>query len=757
MASSAPSDVVARTLTVRQHARRRQQQQQQQQQWRRQHHLRKDDGPPQRPIAGSSIFTRTSSSLVLTLLASTIATSGSATVQRNAPCPNQCSGRGLCAKNLDYSLFECECADGYRGVDCSLRACPAGIAWADVAAATDTAHASAECSNAGSCDTKTGRCECEAGFEGLACERTSCPGATAKGAAVCSGHGACLSMAEAGPYRDDVSLFVSEATYDGVWDADKIYGCACSAGWTSFDCSVRECPYGDDPVTTGQVNEEQQVTCICTGTCGGGLMLSFRGEATALLAHDAGAVDVKAALEALEGIRSVAVGLAGALCGDGSAPLTVTFTGDPGDLPPLRLAYSSLTSSGAAPTVAVAQLVAGTRERAECSNRGRCNRDAGACVCDDGFTSSDGAGGEGTAGDCGYQVTVTPSCPAVSLLSPIGPGDGITGGYAYLDVPCARHGTCEADTSCTCYDGWTGHACQDRGCPVRAAWFDDPVATDKAHQDAECSNRGLCDRGTGTCTCAVGFTGSACERLACPGSSGSGSTATTCSGAGTCVSMRVLALERRDETGDLDSVVYGTLPFGGSGGATWDADKVHGCLCSDPESVFGFDCSQRSCPTGSPPVVAATGLTELQTIVCTPAGGAVAADTVVQLSFRDVETSLLHGASTAAEVEAALEAIGVGAVAVSIADGGTLCDAGDAVTVELQEQFGSVALLGVAGNVVAAVARPQATTLLDLECSARGMCDYDTGLCECFDGYSSSDGRGGVGSLGDCGRDETSK
>ncbi len=40
-----------------------------------------------------------------------------------------------------------------------------------------------------------------------------------------------------------------------------IQGCDCDYPNTGYDCRLRECPRGDDPLTTGQVNEVQLVEC----------------------------------------------------------------------------------------------------------------------------------------------------------------------------------------------------------------------------------------------------------------------------------------------------------------------------------------------------------------------------------------------------------------------------------------------------------------------------------------------------------------
>ena len=98
-------------------------------------------------------------------------------------CPNLCSSNGHC----DTFGGVCECYDGFYGGDCALRTCPSGPSWSDLAAGVDDAHNDAECSGRGLCDTGTGQCTCETGFEGLSCNRKTCP-------SDCNGHGVCQSM-----------------------------------------------------------------------------------------------------------------------------------------------------------------------------------------------------------------------------------------------------------------------------------------------------------------------------------------------------------------------------------------------------------------------------------------------------------------------------------------------------------------------------------------------------------------------------------
>ncbi|RHY08909.1 hypothetical protein DYB25_012619, partial [Aphanomyces astaci] len=55
----------------------------------------------------------------------------------------------------------------------SVRTCPQGPAWFDMAVQSNDAHRYAICSNAGVCDSATGVCNCAPGFEGSACQRST--------------------------------------------------------------------------------------------------------------------------------------------------------------------------------------------------------------------------------------------------------------------------------------------------------------------------------------------------------------------------------------------------------------------------------------------------------------------------------------------------------------------------------------------------------------------------------------------------------
>ncbi len=222
------------------------------------------------PVSMANPFTMSPANLRTCLLLLT--TAALLIMRAAAECPNACSGHGDCG-----SYFSCACYRNWEGNDCSQRTCAFGLAHVDTpkgdldgtsdslsgpdatlllhsqtypygtqerfpnmttsggTVMTQTAHFYMECSNKGICDRKLGECECFDGYEGAACQRASCPGD-------CSGHGSC----------EHIQTLASK-DFDNVyqiWDAQMTMGCACDAGYSGPDCSLRDCKHGIDPLYT---------------------------------------------------------------------------------------------------------------------------------------------------------------------------------------------------------------------------------------------------------------------------------------------------------------------------------------------------------------------------------------------------------------------------------------------------------------------------------------------------------------------------
>ncbi|CAM9233744.1 unnamed protein product [Ectocarpus sp. 13 AM-2016] len=256
-------------------------------------------------------------------------------------CHNQCSGNGEC--NLQGF---CDCWDGYDGWDCSFLGCPSAPAWADIASGTDDAHNDAVCSNMGYCNGETGLCVCHEGFTGRACERMSCPND-------CNGHGQCLSMAEAAAAEDGNRL-IHVASYE-AWDADMISGCVCDEGYEGYDCSLRPCPVSDSALTSGQQDESVVLFCRCGDDCTNTFRLRYKGQ-YATISPFMSAGEVADRIMAMSSVKSdareytsppVVAMFSGAatVCSSEGTAATITFTRDPGDLPPVFIKFDKLTSS----------------------------------------------------------------------------------------------------------------------------------------------------------------------------------------------------------------------------------------------------------------------------------------------------------------------------------------------------------------------------------------------------------------------------
>jgi hypothetical protein len=228
---------------------------------------------------------------------------------------------------------------------------------------------------------------------------------------------------------------------------------------------------------------------------------------------------------------------------------------------------------------------------------------------------------------------------------------------------CSGHGSCNVYSACQCYRNWMGADCSERVCYFGLAFVDTPqgdlntdsfvsgngvrsrswnqdtweiyptyagwggvhyqvtpgAAADgfaavttggsggEAHFYKECSNKGICDRGAGTCSCFPGFVGEGCTRTACPNE---------CSGHGTCSRMVDTNPEYRG----------------------WDASATQSCQC-DP-GYGGVDCGMRLCPKGDDPVTKYEGFTRVTFKSKASAGAKQYYDTSVCFDFADWDDTL---------------------------------------------------------------------------------------------------------------------
>ena len=333
------------------------------------------------------------------------------------------------------------------------------------------------------------------------------------------------------------------------------------------------------------------------------------------------------------------------------------------------------------------------------------------------------------------------------------------------DNRCSGHGLCDCG-NCNCYDNWglgLSHEpgdCSDRICPYEISWVDFPDSQGRRHSYLECAGKGVCDRTTGECQCFPGYEGKGCQRTTCPGN---------CSGHGVCKYIEELefgAVEFDYDHYEFQQRRQNFYYFG------WDERKSRACLC-DP-GYAEYDCSKRLCPHGNDVMsygdeISRSVRYQTQRIrfqAASPATLSSLRGSTYALTFtsRINETFTTiplyfdadDPAGMALSVESNLKKLPNGVVEdVSVTVSTDLGQAELIMQIELRGDStqGPQHLITVEDYSCGAGCTPRLTGLNlqantgnvtevvpadynSYECGRRGRCDYETGICKCFEGFT---------------------
>jgi hypothetical protein len=200
----------------------------------------------------------------------------------------------------------------------------------------------------------------------------------------------------------------------------------------------------------------------------------------------------------------------------------------------------------------------------------------------------------------------------------------------------------------------------------------------------------------------------------------------------------------------------------GNGSEYWKTQFYRGPYAWAVSDFAGYDCTYAGCPKGDNPLTRGQ-LNEIQKIWCKADNG------TFRLTFRENTTLSIPYNASAAYLKNRLEQLfTIREVSVSIIgyDNDTVCTShGNAHTyVEFTTEFGDLPLMklyssdltyygssGIHNYAGFNITEYQKGSKEDMECSGRGICEESTGICQCLEGFGSSNGSAySVGSMGDC-------
>jgi hypothetical protein len=353
---------------------------------------------------------------------------------------------------------------------------------------------------------------------------------------------------------------------------------------------------------------------------------------------------------------------------------------------------------------------------------------------------------------------------------------------AACDNGCSGHGTCGADDVCNCYDNWgvglydaNPGDCSDRRCPFEIAWVDTPNQYGTFHEYAECAGRGLCDYSTGQCECFEGYTGKGCQRTTCPND---------CSGHGTCEYIDDLAFAATWADYSDKGLKEHPKTFSYY---DWDTRKSRACVC---DATYGdIDCSKRLCGRGNDPLDRRDNtlderVSQTQTITLTPESTstddfngrtfALEFKSNINETFTTIpivmKTASADMAELARDIQSALTHLPnnvIDGCTVWTESVATTYNANTYTSITIKVTFTGMNVQGNQNKLTVLwrecsdgctpkinglsiytyvsspdhIRYPNVTQVMDAdynayECGRRGKCDYGTGECECFSGYT---------------------
>lgn len=415
----------------------------------------------------------------------------------NALCANSCSGHGVCREH-----DQCTCYANWQGNDCSERTCPYAKSWGDAPYGHNSAHYYSECSSQGTCDRKTGECQCFDGYEGDACRRMKCTND-------CSGHGSCRSTAETaastsvGEFFSDTgvqlnkNVIAGKVNY-GLWDTKKTRSCVCDPGFGGIDCGNMLCPRGDDPLTTEDKNGLTETYDIQEIVVGFSSSVSNRALAT---------VGDAAASGGSMGFGSTAQG-----------HFTLTFTdsfGKEWTTRPIPASDRTDTEYASLDDDTYKQPTGYNAGETQITQNTYGKVGAGAQTTQHHIRDALLSLPNGVINDVEVSMDLTGSDNVITYRVTF-TGSAVSGKRSLLKcnhIGCNRDG-CQprfvgiiptADAMCT-VKGATSYNFETEG--IASAATDGQTGTG---EDVECSNRGLCDYSNGQCACFEGYTGESCS------------------------------------------------------------------------------------------------------------------------------------------------------------------------------------------------------------------------------------------------------